>query len=64
MKAIFKDSKLLGWNLSEELAKTFGNLGFEIREMSDIEIRQELIKIQQAEIKELLGDGEFFESIE
>jgi len=64
MKAIFKEGKLLGWNLSDKLARTFLNLGFEIQEMSDIQIRQELIKIQQKEIDELLGEGEFFESIE
>jgi len=64
MKAIFKDNELLGWNLSDELAKTFQNLGFEVREMSDREIRQELINIQQKELDELLGEGEFFESIE
>ena len=69
MKAIYKDNILLGWNLSDKLAKTFQNLGFQIREMTDIQIRQELIRIQQQEINdqeldELLGEDEFFESIE
>ena len=68
MKAIYKDNILYAWNISDTNAKTFQNLGFEVREMSRLELLKELHKIQsinqQKELDELLGDGEFFESIE
>ena len=68
MKAIYKDNVLYTWNISALNAKTFQNLGFEVREMSRQELLTELKEItrinQQRELDDLLGDGEFFESIE
>ena len=68
MKTIYKDNILYAWNISDTNAKIFQNLGFEVRELSEVELLRELQAItknnQQQEIEELLGDGEFFESIE
>ena len=68
MKALYWHNELHAWNLSDTNTKTFQNLGFEVREMSRQELLTELKEItrinQQKELDELLGDGEFFESIE
>ena len=68
MKALYWHNELHAWNLSDTNAKTFQNRGFEVREMSRLELLKELHKIQsinqQQEIEELLGDGESLESIE
>ena len=68
MKAIYWNNELHAWNLSDSLAETFRNLGFEVREMSRQELLKELQAIthinQQKEIEDIYGEGEFFESIE
>ena len=68
MKALYWHNELHAWNLSDTNAKTFQNLDFEVREMSRQELLTELKEItrinQQQELDDLLGDGEFFESIE
>jgi len=58
MKAIYKNNVLYAWNISDINAKTFQNLGFEVREMSRQELLTELKEItrinQQQELDELL----------
>ena len=68
MKALFWNNELHAWNISDLASETFKRLGFSVREMSRQELLKELQAItrinQQKEIEDLLGDGEFFESIE
>ncbi|MFH1563483.1 MAG: hypothetical protein ABIF11_08760 [Nitrospirota bacterium] len=64
MKAIYWNNELHAWNLSDSLAETFRNLGFEIREMSSREIDRELLVIQKKALDDLYGDSETFDSIE
>ena len=72
MKALFKNGNYYGsGSMSDAEALTYKRQGFEIREITEKEERELLVggMIKQIfdepkKLDELLGDGEFFESIE